>query len=280
MLGAIVGDIVGSPYEFDRNNVKTTDFPLFSPSSRFTDDTVMTLAVAQALMDAMPVRGKETDEAALEAALVRRMREFGNRFPHAGYGARFAEWLVMPDPKPYNSFGNGSAMRVSPVAWAFDDLRDVERYAEVTARVSHNHPEGIKGAQATAAAVLLARYDCSRDTLRKYAAVWYGYDMSRTTDEIRPDYHHVESCQGTVPEALTAFLEAKGFEEALRLAVSLGGDSDTLAAITCSMAEAAWDVPPEIADRTADLLDPFLRDVLDRWEVWRAGALRSRSLED
>ena len=116
MLGATVGDVVGSPYEFDRNNVKTTDFPLFSPYSRFTDDTVMTLAVAQALMDAMPGRGKETDESVLEAALVRRMREFGNRFPHAGYGSRFAEWLVMPDPKPYNSFGNGSAMRVSPVA--------------------------------------------------------------------------------------------------------------------------------------------------------------------
>ena len=261
MLGAIVGDVVGSPYEFNRNNVKTTDFPLFSPSSRFTDDTVMTLAVAQALMDAMPGRGKETDESVLEAALVRRMREFGNRFPHAGYGSRFAEWLVMPDPKPYNSFGNGSAMRVSPVAWAFDDLRDVERYAAVTARVSHNHPEGIKGAQATAAAVLLARYDCSRDTLRKYAAAWYGYDMSRTTDEIRPGYCHVESCQGTVPEALTAFLEAESFEGALRLAVSLGGDSDTLAAITGSLAEGFYGVPDPIRRHALSILDDGLRSL-------------------
>ncbi|MBQ7263604.1 MAG: ADP-ribosylglycohydrolase family protein [Synergistaceae bacterium] len=296
MLGAIVGDIVGSPYEFDHNNIKTTEFPLLSGRSHFTDDTVMTLAVAEALMTAMPSRGQWAADGDVEAALIRSMRAFGARYPSAGYGGRFARWLASPRPRPYGSFGNGSAMRVSPAAWAFDRLEDVERCAELTARPTHDHPEGIKGAQATAGAILLARQGKGKDEIRRYVEDRYDYDLSRTLDDIRPTYRHVESCQETVPEALTAFLEAvgkdgascpsagtsascasaagkdgaDGFEDCLRKAVSLGGDSDTLAAIAASLAEGAWGVPKEIEAAVLPLLDPFLLDVLERFEAWRA----------
>jgi ADP-ribosylglycohydrolase len=265
MLGAIVGDVIGSPYEFDWNNVKTTNFPLFSKGSKFTDDSVMTLAVAEALM----MCGGTITEAEFEANVIKTMQAFGSRYPDAGYGARFSGWLGARDPKPYNSFGNGSAMRVSPVAWAFDSLEDVERFAEVSARVTHNHPEGIKGAQATAAAILLARQGKSQSEIRHHIEEAYGYDLSRTLAEIRPKYHHVESCQETVPEAITAFLEGRNFEHAIREAVSLGGDSDTLTAITASIAEAAWGIPADIETEVMSRLDPFLRNVLERWEIWR-----------
>ncbi|MBQ9564930.1 MAG: ADP-ribosylglycohydrolase family protein, partial [Synergistaceae bacterium] len=265
MLGAIVGDIVGSPYEFDRNNIKTTEFPLFSKRSQFTDDTVMTLAVAEAIM----LCGETITETEFEKNVIKTMQDFGLRYPYAGYGGRFAGWLTANNPKPYDSFGNGSAMRVSPVAWAFDEFEDVERFAAVSARVSHNHPEGIKGAQATATAILLARQGKSQPEIKRYIEGLYGYDLNRTLDEIRPTYYHVESCQKTVPEAITAFLEADGFEDAVRKAVSLGGDSDTLTAITASIAEAAWGIPKEIEAEALSRLDPFLRDVLERWEAWR-----------
>ncbi len=265
MLGAIVGDIVGSPYEFDRNNIKTTEFPLFSKRSQFTDDTVMTLAVAEAIM----LCGETITETEFEKNVIKTMQYFSLRYPYAGYGGRFAGWLTANNPKPYDSFGNGSAMRVSPVAWAFDEFEDVERFAAVSARVSHNHPEGIKGAQATATAILLARQGKSQPEIKRYIEGLYGYDLNRTLDEIRPKYHHVESCQKTVPEAITAFLEADGFEDAVRKAVSLGGDSDTLTAITASIAEAAWGIPKEIEAEALSRLDPFLRDVLERWEAWR-----------
>ena len=271
MLGAIVGDVVGSPYEFDWNNVKTTNFPLFSKGSKFTDDSVMTLAVAETLM----MCGGTITETEFEANVVRTMQAFGSRYPDAGYGARFSGWLGARDPKPYNSFGNGSAMRVSPVAWAFDSLEDVERFAAVSARVTHSHPEGIKGAQATAAAILLARQGKSQADIRRHIEEAYGYNLSRTLAEIRPKYHHVESCQETVPEAITAFLEGRNFEHAIREAVSLGGDSDTLTAITASIAEAAWGIPADIETEVMSRLDPFLRNVLERWEIWRTKRLSS-----
>ena len=271
MLGAIVGDVVGSPYEFDWNNVKTTNFPLFSKGSRFTDDSVMTLAVAEALM----MCGGTITEAEFEANVIKTMQAFGSRYPDAGYGARFSGWLGAKDPKPYNSFGNGSAMRVSPVAWAFDSLEDVERFAAVSARVTHNHPEGIKGAQATAAAILLARQGKSQSEIRHHIEEAYGYNLSRTLAEIRPKYHHVESCQETVPEAITAFFEGRNFEHAIREAVSLGGDSDTLTAITASIAEAVWGIPADIETEVMSRLDPFLRNVLERWEIWRTKRLSS-----
>lgn len=272
MLGAIVGDIVGSPYEFDRKReiAHSKNFPLLSPESEFTDDTVMTLAVADALMSVMPKRGDPADEDAFREAVKKSMREFARRYPNAGYGARFMYWLLKSNPQPYGSFGNGSAMRVSPVAWAFEDLGTVERFAGISAEVSHNHPEGIKGAQATASAIFMARTGSSKPEIRGYITERYGYDLTRTLDEIRPNYRHVETCQETVPEALTAFLEGEDFEDVARLAVSLSGDSDTLTAIACSVAEGMYGVPDKIVDMVLERLDGFLTDALLKWELWRA----------
>jgi len=267
MLGAIIGDIVGSPYEFGRGR-KTTDFPLFSCDSDYTDDSLMTLAVADAVMDA------DGDETHADALLVAAMRRFARLYPlpTGGFGGRFAEWLASDDPQPYCSYGNGSAMRVSCVGWLFDTLELTEHWAEVTARVTHNHPEGIKGAQATAAMIFLARTEGGDNQAkarhRAYIEDRFGYDLSRTLDEIRPSYHHVESCQETVPEAITAYLESRDFENAIKLAVSLGGDADTLAAITGSIAEGAYPIPPSTEDQGLSRLDDRLRAVLERfWDV-------------
>ena len=260
MLGAILGDMVGSPYEFDWNNIKTTDFELLGPQSAFTDDTVMTLAVAEGLM-----AGFGQAEAAQEAALCQAMRKYGRLYPDAGYGARFGLWLLDSEMGPYQSFGNGSAMRVSSVGWMYDTLPEVEAAARLTARVTHNHPEGIKGAEATAAAIFLARTGAGKEAIRRYLTETYAYDLARTTDDIRPAYRHVESCQETVPEAVIAFLESTDFENALRLAVSLGGDSDTLAAITGSIAEAYYGMPDELRQEALARLDERLRDVYGRW---------------
>ncbi|MDR3069125.1 MAG: ADP-ribosylglycohydrolase family protein [Cellulomonas sp.] len=266
MLGAVVGDIVGSRFEFDRGG-KTTEFELFGPGCDYTDDTVMTLAVAEALLEV------DGDEDRADAALVRAMRAFyrAHPAPTGGYGGRFAVWLADPDAGPYGSFGNGSAMRVSSVGWLFDTLPEVERWAQITARVTHNHPEGVKGAQATAAAVFLARTEgpspAAKARLRTYVQDRFGYDLRRTLDEIRPGYRHVETCQQTVPEALTAYLESDGFEHAVRLAVSLGGDSDTLAAITGSVAEAAYGIPEAIRTEALARLPEDLRAVVDRLDA-------------
>jgi ADP-ribosylglycohydrolase len=254
--------MVGSPYEFDHNNIKTTDFPLFRERSRFTDDTVMTLAVAEGLMNV------SDDELGVEAGIIASMRKYGRMYPDAGYGARFAHWIVSDYPEPYNSYGNGSAMRVSPVAWAWNNLEDVERFAAASARVTHNHPEGIKGAQATAGAIFLARKGSGKDEIKSYIRSRYSYNLDRTLDEIRPNYHHVESCQETAPEAITAFLESDGFEDALRKAVSIGGDSDTIAAITGSIAEGYWGIPDEIKRAAAPLLDEPLKSIIGRWYSW------------
>ncbi|MBQ3585995.1 MAG: ADP-ribosylglycohydrolase family protein, partial [Synergistaceae bacterium] len=251
MLGAIVGDIVGSPYEFDRRRDEAhgMKFPLVLEGvSHFTDDTVLTLAVAEALMNTIPKRGGKSDEGKFREAVKKSMREFARRYPYAGYGIRFVYWLENDKPKPYGSFGNGSAMRVSPVAWAFDDLESVERFAEISAEVSHNHPEGIKGAQATASAIFMARTGVGKPEIKSYITERYGYDLTRTLDEIRPYYTHVETCQETVPEAITAFLEGNDFEDVTRKAVSLSGDSDTLTAISCSIAEGMYGIPEDIND--------------------------------
>ena len=241
MYGAILGDIVGSPYEFDCNNYKAKNFPLFSQRSEFTDDTVMTLAVAKALLD---TRGQ--NDAAIKAALVREMQRLGRAYPDRGYGTHFGGWLYEDDPQPYQSYGNGSAMRVSSAAWLAKDMAESLHLARLTAEVTHDHPEGIKGAQAVAAAIFLARTGHDKAEIKAYVEREFGYDLSRSCDEIRPNYHHVENCQETVPQAITAFLESTDFEDALRTAVSLGGDSDTLAAITGSIAEAFYGVPEEL----------------------------------
>lgn len=248
MIGAIIGDIVGSVYEW--NNIKTKEFQLFSPGCFFTDDTVMTVAIAEGL-----INGGSADD------FIDAMKKYGTMYPDAGYGGRFGGWLFSEDSEPYNSWGNGSAMRVSPVAWVFDSLSEVEKYAEISAAVTHNHPEGIKGAKATAAAIFLARKGETKDVIRAYIEIKYGYDLSRTLDEIRTNYHFNESCQGTVPEAITAFLESKDFEDAIRNAISLGGDSDTLAAITGSIAEGAYEVPLDIREKASSILDEPLLNV-------------------
>ena len=260
MLGAILGDIVGSPYEFDHNNYKHKDFPLLSKKSHFTDDTVMTVAVARGL-----IAGKGIPERTFEETKSE-MRIWGETYPHAGYGGMFRRWLHAENPNPYGSFGNGSAMRVSAAGWLFDTLDKTLEMAKVTAEVTHNHPEGIKGAQATAAAIFLARTGHDKAEIKAYVEREFGYDLSRTCDEIRPTYHHVESCQETVPQALTAFLESRDFEDALRTAVSLGGDSDTLAAITGSIAETFYGVPEELRQECRKRLPPELAEILRRWE--------------
>ena len=231
-------------YEFDRNNYKHKDFPLLSENSHFTDDTVMTLAVALGLIAGQGDVQKTFAEVRYE------MRHWGRRSPHAGYGGMFRRWLRAEHPQPYGSFGNGSAMRVAAAGWLFDTLDKTLEMAKVTAEVTHNHPEGIKGAQATAAAIFLARTGHSKPEIKRYVEQTFGYDLSRTCDEIRPHYRHVETCQQTVPEAIIAFLESTGFEDALRNAVSLGGDSDTLACITGGIAEAFCGMPPELQQET------------------------------
>lgn len=261
MYGAILGDMIGRPYEFDRGN-KSKDFPLFSDESEFTDDTVMTLAVAEALLDG------PADEAGMQAQLVRSMQKWGRRYPRAGYGGRFRRWLESLHPQPYGSWGNGSAMRVSAVGWLYNDLDSVRRMARLTAEVTHNHPEGIKGAEATAAAIFLARSGRSKAEIKAYIESEFGYDLSRSCDEIRPGYRHVESCQETVPEAITAFLEGESFEDVIRTAVSLGGDCDTLTCIAGSIAEGFYGVPEELKRECEARLTPELLGVLERvWNV-------------
>lgn len=232
MTGAIAGDIIGSVYEFD--NIKTTDFPLFTNESDYTDDTIMTVAVADWLLNG--------------GDLAKVMQRYGREYPYptGGYGGRFSGWLREKDPLPYNSWGNGSAMRVSAVGWMFDSLEKTLEVVKETAVVTHNHPEGIKGAQATAAAIYLARTGKSKQDIKQYIETTFSYDLGRTCDEIRPFYRFNESCQGTVPEAIIAFLDSSDFENAIRLAVSLGGDSDTLACITGGIAEAFYGIPEDI----------------------------------
>lgn len=257
MLGAIIGDIVGSIYEF--NNIKTKDFELINERCFFTDDTVLTVAVAQALMDS-----NLEDEDDVKRRLTKEIVSFGRMYPNSGYGLRFTDWLWDEDHTPYNSFGNGSAMRVSPAAWVSDDLDEVLRLAKNTAEVTHNHPEGIKGAQATAAAILLARKNKSIGEIKEYIEDNF-YKLDFTLDEIRPTYKFNETCQDTVPQAIVAFLESNTFEDAIKNAISIGGDSDTIAAITGSIAEAYYGIPEEFNEFAMSKLDNRLMEVVQRF---------------
>ena len=256
MYGAILGDTIGAPYEFDMGN-KSKDFPLFIDASHFTDDSIMTLAVARAFLD-----NPGASDEVIRKALVDSMQELGRRYPWGGYGARFSCWLDTPDPQPYGSFGNGSAMRVSSAGWLFDDLPSVRHAAQLSAEVTHNHPEGIKGAESVASAIFLARTGHSKEEIKAYLEENFHYDLTRTCDEIRPSYHHVESCQETVPEAVTAFLEGQDFEDCIRTAVSLGGDCDTLTCITGSIAEAFYGVPEDLKEECRNRLTPDLLEIL------------------
>jgi len=246
MLGAIAGDMIGKPYE--GVPIKTVDFPLFGLGSRFSDDTVLTVAIADALLT--------------ERAYVDVVHEYGRMYPRCGFSRQFSYWLRSGSREPYGSFGNGSAMRVSPVAWRHDTLDDVLDEAERSAAITHDHPEGIRGALATAAAVFLARTGASKDAIRAAITESFGYDLATSIENLRPDYVFDVTCQGTVPAALIAFLDSADFESAVRNAVSLGGDADTLACITGSVAEAYYGgVPRAIAARVWALLDERLRKV-------------------
>lgn len=259
MWGAILGDMIGAPYEFDRSP-KTKEFPLFSIGTQYTDDSVMTIAVAEALMDSM---GKTDEE--IRDALVASMQKWGHLYPDAGYGGMFYNWLHIRHPEPYGSFGNGSAMRVSAAGWLFETLEKTRHIARLTADVTHNHPEGIKGAEATASAIYMARTGSCKEEIRDYIVLEFGYDLSRTCDEIRPTYRHIETCQKTVPEAITAFLEGQDFEDVIRTAVSLGGDCDTLTCIAGSMAEAFYGIPDQIIEEGRRRLPEDMLAVLERF---------------
>ena len=263
MYGALLGDMIGAPYEFDRGN-KSKEFPLFCENSRFTDDSVMTIAVAEALLDS-----RFLDDDSIRAALIKSMRKWGKKYSDAGYGRKFLCWLREKDPKPYGSCGNGSAMRVSAAGWLFDTLEETREKARLTAEVTHDHPEGIKGAEAVSGAIFLARTGRSKEEIRDYIVQEFGYDLSRTCDQIRPSYYHNESCQKTVPEAITAFLEGADFEDVIRTAVSLGGDCDTLTCIAGSIAEAFYGVPAILKAECKRRLPEDMAYILGRFDISR-----------
>ena len=261
MYGALLGDIIGSVYEFDRSP-KQKIFPLFSANSTFTDDSVMTIAVADALMKA----DVHPTEEEVKSLVIRSMKRWGRSYPDAGYGGGFYRWLFTNTTDPYNSWGNGSAMRTSPVGWLYETMEETLQIAKWAAEVTHNHPEGIKGAQATAASIFLARNCSSKETIRDFITKTFGYDLSRTCDEIRPTYRHVESCQKTVPEAIIAFLEGNDFEDVIRNGVSLGGDSDTLTCIAGGIAEAFFGVPDSLKEECRKRIAAEMLAVVKKFE--------------
>ena len=247
MLGAIAGDIIGSVYEW--NNLKSKEFDLFSPEAFFTDDSVLTVALAEAILN-------RDDYGQV-------MKKYYRRYPGVGYGGSFRGWASEPDSKPYNSWGNGSAMRTSPVGYVFKELDEILAKAEQYASFTHNHPEGIKGAQAVSAAIFIARNGASKEEIKSYIVRQFKYDLTRSIDEIRPDYGFDVSCQGTVPQAITAFIESESYEDAVRNAVSIGGDSDTLACITGGIAEAFYgELPKNISATAMNILDENLRETV------------------
>ena len=265
MYGAILGDMIGAPYEFD-HGAKTKDFPLFGKDSRFTDDTVMTIAVADALLEA---GGEAADKPDVCAAVVRAMQRWGRRYPRVGYGGLFRRWLVSDKPEPYGSFGNGSAMRVAAAGWLYNTLARTREVARQTAVVTHNHAEGIKGAEATASAIFLSRGGKSKEGIKDYIVREFGYDLSRTLDEIRPFYSMDATCQGSVPEAIISFLESTDFEDTVRNAVSIGGDTDTVACIAGSIAEAFYGVPEALKAECRRRLPQEMLAVLDVFDEER-----------
>lgn len=252
MLGAIIGDVIGSPYEFESD--KTKDFMLFVPSCRPTDDSVLTIAVGCACVEANCY-----DEDEFKRVLAQKLKEIGLQYPDAGYGKRFYQWMIFDEDRPYGGNTNGSAMRVSPTAWAVDTLEDVERLAKWSAEITHSSSEGIRGAQAVAAAIFLARTHATKKEIRDYIEEKY-YDLDFTLDEIRPWYKHDMTCDGSVPQAITCFLESDSFEDAIRNAVSLGGDGDTQACIAGAIAEAFYGIPDELQEAVFDYIDDDLKE--------------------
>ena len=261
MYGAITGDIIGSQFEFDKGN-KSREFELFGKNCEYTDDTVMTVAVAEALLDA----GKDADEKTVKEKLVASLKKWGKKYPYAGYGNRFKLWVLSDKSEPYGSYGNGSGMRVSPVGWLYDSMERTREVARWTAEITHNHPEGIKGAESTAAAIFMARHHAAFEEISNYIEDEFGYDLSRTLDEIRPDYCHVEDCMKTMPEAFTCFLEAGSYEECIRNVMYIGGDTDTLGAIAGAIAEAYWGIPEDLIRKAKEYLPDDIKAVVERFE--------------
>lgn len=254
MLGAIIGDVAGSRFEW--HNIKTKDFEFFGSGSRLTDDSIMTLAVARAILES------RSDFSDLEEQVAKWMQTLGRAFPDAGYGGKFQRWLFSENPAPYNSMGNGAAMRVSPAGFAATSLEDAKLLARKVTGVTHNHPEGLRAAEAVASAIYLARTGKSLAEIRDYTDRNY-YPMDFTLDEIRPEYGFDMTCQGSVPQAFMALFESVGFEDAIRNAVSIGGDSDTIAAIAGGMAEAFYGIPDPVRIRGLSFLNPMLREILE-----------------
>jgi len=265
MIGAIIGDIVGSKYEF--HNHRSKDFEFFGEGCKFTDDSVMTIAVAKALMES------KKDYTDLSEQAIKWVREIGLKYPFCGYGFMFFNWLYRKDPQPYGSYGNGAAMRISPVGWVSKDIDQAKELSRKVTEITHNHPEGIKGAECVAIAIFLARQGKTKDEIKKYVTENY-YMLDFTIDKIRPTYQFNETCQDTVPQALQAFFESISFEDAIRIAISVGGDSDTLACITGGIAEAYYSVPEDMARQAEGYLDVFLLDIVkifDQYKKQRKG---------
>lgn len=257
IYGAIIGDIAGSRFEFDRGG-KTKDFELITKEDHYTDDSIMTIAVARAL----ELVGEDATEDEVKTACTTMMQMYGRAFPNAGYGQKFIHWIFAEDPHPYGSFGNGSAMRVSSAGWLCEDLDRTREVARWTAEVTHNHPEGIKGAECTAAVIWMARHGYTKDAIITYVIEEFGYDLSKSVDELRPLHEHIETCMDSMPKALAAFYEGKDYEDVIRNAISLGGDTDTLAAIAGAMAEAKYGIPREIVDKGIGALPNFLQEMV------------------
>ncbi|MBQ3574872.1 MAG: ADP-ribosylglycohydrolase family protein [Clostridia bacterium] len=257
MRGAIIGDIIGSRFEW--NNIHTKEFDLFTNKCFFTDDSIMTLAIAQAIMDCAG------DYTHLGEQAVRRMQEIGRPYPDCGYGGRFMRWMYSDDPRPYNSYGNGAAMRVSACAFAAKSIEEAKMLSRAVTEVTHGHPEGIKGAEATAVAAYMARMGEDKRCIEAVIDAEY-YPMNFTLDGIRDSYYFNETCRMTVPQALKAFFESESFEDAMRCAISIGGDSDTIAAITGGIAQAYYGIPDDIACRADEYLDERLLGILTEFE--------------
>jgi len=270
LIGAIIGDIVGSRFEF--NNHRNKDFELFTKDCQVTDDSIMTLAVAKALMEAgktikSSIGGYDFDNnycLLVEKMTIKFMQEIGRKYPNCGYGLMFSKWVFSDDPQPYNSFGNGAAMRISPVGFVARTESEVCSLSKAVTRVTHNHEEGIKGAEATAVAIYMARCGFNKSEIREKIERNY-YSLDFTIDDIRDSYQFNETCQDTVPQAIEAFLESISFEDAIRNAISVGGDSDTLAAITGAIAEAYYGVPEELKEKALSYLNDELRSIYNDW---------------
>ena len=262
MYGAILGDIAGSRFEFDRGPW-TKDFEFITDECRWTDDSVMTVAVAEALMNA----GKDADVEVIRNECIKSMKKWGKKYPRAGYGGRFIKWVLSDEPKPYNSLGNGSAMRVSAAGWLYDSIERTREVAKATAEVSHNHPEGIKGAECTAAVMFLARTGADKEKIKKYVTEEFGYDFSKTVDELRPLHKHDETCMDALPKALISFFEGESYEDVVRNAVSLGGDTDTIAAIAGAMAECFFDIPVARKAECMAVVEADMAEVIDRFDL-------------